>query len=178
MLTSHPTSWTSLAAKVPSLKWRRAPDWNHTLGGDQEHGKKSADLGFYGDHPEKCSFSAFPHPLDKPLVPATEVVPHEKWGQVFNSLFKYPESLRIKTHGEEMRLYHYRGNLLLIWLSRVCFPAVTTKVCHENEHLPAFSEAVSNPEVFLVTFGQTCFSLFTRHNMLIKNRCAEKAPLS
>lgn len=101
----------------------------------------------------KGLFSAFPLALDKPLVPATEVFPHAKWGQVFNSLFKYSEILRIKTHGEEMRLHHYRGNLLLICLNRVCFPAVITKVCHENEHLPAFSEAFSNQEVFLATFG-------------------------
>lgn len=156
ILTSHPTFWTSPCCRSahPGMEngsWLE-PDTVWGPGsGDHDHGKNSAGLGFCGDHP-KCSFSAFPVTLDKPLVPATEIFPHAKWGQVLNSLFKHPEILRIKTRGEEMRLYHYRGNLLLICLNRVCFPAVATKVCHENEHLPAFSEALSNQEVFLVTF--------------------------
>lgn len=158
MQTSHPTSPTSPSCRSAQTGMER-DSWleSHILwgpgSGDQEHGKKIPDLGFYGDVPEKCSFSAFPLALDKPLVPVTEVFPHAKWGQVLNSLLKYPEILRIKSHGEEMKLYPYRGNLLLIWLNCLCFPAVITKVCHENEHLPAFSEALSNQEVFLVTFG-------------------------
>lgn len=120
----------------------------------------------------KGLFSAFPFALDKSVVPATEVFPHAKWEQVFSSLFKYSEILRIKTHDEEMRIYHYRGNLLLICLNCVCFPAIITKVCHENEHLPVFSEAPSSQEIFLVTFGETCFFLLTRHNMPIKKKDA------
>jgi len=122
--------------------------------------------------------SAFPLALDKSVVPATEVFPHAKWEQIFSSFFKYSEILRIKTHCEELRICHYRGNLLLICLNCVSFPAIIAKVCHENEHLSVFSEAPSSQDLFLVAFRETYFSLLRRHNMPMKGRHTRKAPLS
>lgn len=125
----------------------------------------------------KGLFSAFSLALDKSVTSAIEGLPYVKWEQVFGCLLKCLESLRIKIDGEEMRIYHYGEKQLLICLNCVCFPAISTKVCHENEHLPVFSEAASSQEVYLMTFGETCFSLLTRNNMPIKDGCAGKAPL-
>lgn len=89
-------------------------------------------------------------------------------------LLKCSEILRIKTYSKELRICHYGRKLLLICLKRVCFPAIITKVCHENEHLPVFSEAPSSQEVILVTFGETPFSLLMRHNGPIHDSCTHE----
>lgn len=88
--------------------------------------------------------------LDKSVLSAMEGFPHAKWEQALNCLLKCPENFRMKTACEEMRIY-YGWHQLLICLNSVCFPGIITKVFHENEHLPSFSEAASSQEVI---FGE------------------------
>lgn len=153
MQISHPTCSTSPCCKSAQPGMEKG-SWleSHILWGPGTW-EKECRFVFLWRPPKEVLFLCLSTCFGQNSCPCNWSLPTCKMGQALNSLFKYPDILRIKTHREEMRLYPYRGNLLLIWLNHVCFPAVITKVCHENEHLPAFSEALSNQEVFLVTFG-------------------------